>query len=120
MFTCDIDRLYTAYLFHGLGHSAEEFHEDAVEGIAMFDRCLAEAQDRIECFVNASVINSMPASTGGCAWRRVGVRGVGWGERWREGGGIFHPFCGKGTGVCHGSMFLLVIAPGTLFFATEN
>ena len=28
----------------------------------MFDSCLAEAQDRIECFVNASVINNMPAS----------------------------------------------------------
>ena len=98
MFTCDIDRLYTAYLFHGLGHSAEEFHEDAVEGIAMFDRCLAEAQDRIECFVNASVINSMPASTGGCAWRGVGGAWGGVGDRWGGGRGYFSPFLRQGHG----------------------
>ncbi|XP_070196897.1 carbohydrate sulfotransferase 15-like isoform X3 [Littorina saxatilis] len=55
-----VERLYTAYLFHGMGNSAQEFHEDVEEGIAMFSDCLASAQDRIECFVNASVLESMP------------------------------------------------------------
>ncbi|XP_076468341.1 carbohydrate sulfotransferase 15-like [Babylonia areolata] len=54
-----VDRLYTAYLFHGLGRTSEEFHRDVLRGIAIFNECLDRAEDRIECFVNDTVFKEL-------------------------------------------------------------
>lgn len=52
-----VERMYTAYFFHQMGINPQTFHYDVKEGIAQFNRCLASAPNRKECYFNSSVID---------------------------------------------------------------
>lgn len=55
-----IERLYTSYLFHEHGYTAQQFHSAVINGIHIMDRCLAAAQTRLECFVNITINDVLP------------------------------------------------------------
>ncbi|KAK7469480.1 hypothetical protein BaRGS_00036501, partial [Batillaria attramentaria] len=59
-----VERLYTAYFFHKMGYSAQEFHNDVLRSIAKFEFCLRTAPSKRECYFNASVLNEMNVEIG--------------------------------------------------------